>query len=150
MTDFNVLIPEMADWNNGAGIDIDGWITGAGDFRLAVGYSRIFWPRFVAYEGMVLREGAFTPKTVSGFMTQCKGDTSSVEAVINHIHLETLHYYAGAGANEERLVYLGRILTDIHKVKLAHEFPDLSFQVVFDDGPQDELIDYQLTFFQSR
>ena len=48
----------------------------------------------------------------------------------------------------ERLVYLGRILAEIHKAKLSYEFPNLSFEVLFDDGPKDELIDYQLTFFQ--
>ena len=36
MIDFNELIPEMRDWNNGAGIDVKSWIGCEGSFRMAV------------------------------------------------------------------------------------------------------------------
>jgi len=150
MTDFDALIPEMSRWNNGAGIDVDGWISGSGNFELAIGYSRVFWPNFVEYEGMVLREGGFTAETVAGWMNHYEGDASNVEAMVNHLHLETLHYYAGSGATRERLVYIGHVLVEIHKVKLAHDFPDRSFEVLFDDSIKEELMDYQFTFFQKR
>ena len=57
MTDFNKLIPEMRDWNNGAGIDVRSWIGCSGSFELAIGYSTIFWPEFVEIERYVLRAG---------------------------------------------------------------------------------------------
>jgi len=149
MTDFNALIPDMSRWNNGAGIDVDGWICGSGTFQLAIGYSRIFWPKFVEFEGLVLRVGSFTAETVAGFMQQSKGDKSSVEAVINHIHIETIHG-ATDDASRERLVFLGNLLKDIYSVKLAHDFPHRVFEVLFDDSFKEHLIDYQLTFFQKR
>lgn len=52
-TDFNLLIPELKDWNNGQGIDIESWIGCMGDFEKAIGYSVIFWPSFVEIEGCV-------------------------------------------------------------------------------------------------
>lgn len=149
MTDFNILIPELSRWNNGAGIDVDGWICGSGTFQLAVGYSRIFWPKFIEFEGLILREGSFSAETVRGFTEQTKGDKPSVEAVINHIHIETIH--GGADdVSRERLVFLGNLLKDIYSVKLAHDFPSRVFEVLFDDSFKEYLIDYQLTFFQKR
>jgi hypothetical protein len=57
MTDYTKLIPELPDWNNGKGIDVESWIDCTGNFQLAVGYSTLFWPRFVEFEDCVLREG---------------------------------------------------------------------------------------------
>ena len=57
-TDFTALIPELPQWNDGAGIDAESWIGCVGNFELATGYSLIFWPGFVRFEGYVLREGS--------------------------------------------------------------------------------------------
>jgi hypothetical protein len=48
---------ELAAWNNGAGIAIKSWIACEGNFSLAVGYASVFWPKFVVFEGYILREG---------------------------------------------------------------------------------------------
>ena len=53
MIDFNKLIPELKDWNNGKGIDIYSWIGCVGDFQKAIGYSVIFWPEFIEIDGGV-------------------------------------------------------------------------------------------------
>ena len=45
---------ELATWNNGAGIDLEGWISCEGRFSLAVGYASIFWPAFTLIEGHIL------------------------------------------------------------------------------------------------
>jgi hypothetical protein len=86
MTDFNELIPEMRDWNNGSGINATNWVACEGNFRLAVGYSAVFWLRFVEYEKYVLREG-FSVESLRGFEQQCKGDRGPVESVMNHLHI---------------------------------------------------------------
>jgi hypothetical protein len=39
---FSALIPELKDWNNGAGIDAEGWVECVGNYPLAIGYSLIF------------------------------------------------------------------------------------------------------------
>ena len=80
MTNFDQLIPEMRDWNNGSGIDVRAWVGCEGSFRLAVGYSAIFWPEFVEFEGYVLRAG-FSLESLRGFERQCDGDRRRIEAV---------------------------------------------------------------------
>ena len=66
MTDFDSLIPELRDWNNGGGIDAQTWVGCAGNFRLAIGYSTVFWPGFIEFEGYVLREG-FSVESLRSF-----------------------------------------------------------------------------------
>ena len=56
-TDFHKLIPELKDWNNGNGIDVQSWIQCVGSFQKAIGYSTMFWPEFVEIEGCVVRAG---------------------------------------------------------------------------------------------
>ncbi len=52
---FDQLIPEMREWNNGRGIDIESRIGCGGHFRHVIGYSVIFWSRFVEF-GQYVRE----------------------------------------------------------------------------------------------
>ena len=89
--DFNHLIPELKDWNNGKGIDIESWIGCIGNFQEAIGYSVIFWPTFVEIEGCIVRE-CVPRDNVLQWLKQCKGDCKSAEAMINHFHIEGLHH----------------------------------------------------------
>jgi hypothetical protein len=50
--------------------------------------------------------------------------------------------------NRDRLLYLGQILREIYQVKLAWQFPNKRFEVMFDDSFQDDLVNYQITFYQ--
>jgi hypothetical protein len=70
------LIPELADWNNGNGIDLGSWIGHMGDLNLAIGYSTLFWPKFVLFEDLILREG-FSPETLQVFIKQCGSEKKS-------------------------------------------------------------------------
>ncbi len=51
-------------------------------------------------------------------------------------------------ATEEQMRYLGRILKEIHDVKLGFNFPGRRFEVAFDDKPNKDPLDYTLTFWQ--
>lgn len=144
--DFATLIPELPLWNNGKGIDPQGWVECLGNFELAAGYSLIFWPRFVRFEGYVLREG-FSERALRGFEDPTAGNRASVEAVMNHDHIADIH--CNVRPTEAQLRYLGAVLKDIHEVKLRRDFPDLQFTVSFNDEPGLDLIDYQLTFWQT-
>jgi hypothetical protein len=147
MTDFNELIPEMRDWNNGKGVDVQTWVECEGNFRLAVGYSTLFWPRFTEFEGYVLREG-FSVESLRGFEQQCQEGRKTIEAVMNHFHLDGIQYMGCEDINRDRLLYLGQILREIYQVKLAWQFPNKRFEVMFDDSFQDDLVNYQITFYQ--
>jgi hypothetical protein len=148
MTDFNELIPEMRDWNNGRGIDIRSWIGCSGSFQLAIGYSTVFWPRFVEFEEYVLREG-FSVQSLRQFEEACAGDRRRVEAVMNHLHLADIQYYGCEDLTRERVVYLGQVLHEIYEAKLAWQFPDRRFEVCSDDAHLDDVMDYEITFFQT-
>ena len=145
--ELNKLIPEMRAWNDGAGIDPEGWIQCSGNYELAIGYSLIFWPRFVVIDDYVLRHGA-TEENLRAWEHAAGGDRRSIEAVINHIHMADLHMGAPE-PTEAQLRYLGRILKQVHEAKLKAEFPDRSFVVTFSDEPGLDLLDYELTFWQS-
>jgi hypothetical protein len=147
--DFNALIPELRDWNNGQGIDVESWIGCVGNFELAIGYSTVFWPRFIEFEGYVLREG-FSEEALRGFESGCNASRSGVEALMNHLHISDIHHYGCPGATRERLVHLGHVLREIYATKLAWQFPDKSFVVFFDDSELEDLTEYQLTFYQQQ
>jgi hypothetical protein len=147
--DFSTLIPELPQWNDGSGIDPESWVECVGNYELATGYSLIFWPRFVRFEGYVLRadtDGSVGVESLRGFERATACDRASVEAVMNHVHIADIH--CNVEATEAQLRYLGRVLKDIHDVKLARDFPDLQFTVSFNDEPGLNLIDYELTFWQ--
>jgi hypothetical protein len=147
--DWAKLIPEMKDWNNGAGIDPDGWIQCAGNFQLAVGYTIVFWPRFVEHDEMVLREG-FDSESLADWIRHYAGDKSAVESMVNHLHIGDVHSFGRSDGNRERLVHLGRVLKQIYECKLRLQFPERDIVVEFDDSPQAEMPTYVLTFFQRR
>ena len=101
----------------------------------------------------MLREG-FSEEALRGFKQQPNSieasvDTvrASVEAVMNHLHIADIH--CNVQPTEAQLRYLGRVLKDIHDVKLRRDFPDLRFVVSFSDEPNLDLTDYQLTFWQA-
>jgi hypothetical protein len=144
--DPNALIAELPRWNNGAGIDALSWIGCVGNFELAIGYSLIFWPRFVVVEDHVLRAGT-TPDRLDAWRKQPGCERAGVEAMLNHLHIVDLHA-VGEAVTEAQVRYLGRVLKAIHEVKLRADFPDRRFEVEFNDEPGLELLDYQLTFWQ--
>ncbi len=146
-TDFRELIPELADWNNGDGISIDGWLGCKGDFQLAIAFSRLFWPRFVEHDGCILFEG-FSVGSFDGFLAQAKGNRASVESVMNHHHLLDLFYHASDTATADQLSFLGSVLCDAWKTKLMSDFPNKHFEVTFNKGGPDNLLEYIVTFWQ--
>lgn len=106
--DFNQLIPEMQAWNNGAGIPPEEWVGCEGSNELAIGYSLIFWPRFLRIDDYVLRDTAGTEARLRRWEQSCR-DRVAIEAVMNHWHIADLHC-VGAPATEAQLRYLGRVL----------------------------------------
>lgn len=134
-------------WNDGAGIEPQAWIECVGNYELAAGYSLIFWPNFVRFEGYVLRDG-FSIESLRGFEEMTKGNRLAIEAVMNHVHIADIH--CNAEPTEIQLRYLGRVMKDIWEAKLGRDFPDLRLEVVFNDDPGLALDEYELTFWQTN
>ena len=151
-TDYTKLIPEMQDWNNGKGIDVESWVGCTGNFRLAIGYSTIFWPEFVEFEGYVLRKG-FSVEGLRSLEKNYAGKYPSpkktIEATMNHLHIADIQYCGCEDFTHERVIFLGRILREIHQAKLVWQFPEKAFEVHFDESnPDPSDWGYVLTFSQ--
>src|SRR5882757_5288018 len=140
---------ELSAWNNGKGIDLESWIGCEGNFSLAVGYASVFWPEFVEFDGYVLRKG-FSEDSLRGFERQQAGNRKSVEWLMNHLHIQDIHYSAG-DASKDKILLLGNLLKEIYQAKLEWQFPDRPCIIEFSipDDPED-LIGCQISFWQQR
>lgn len=140
---------ELAPWNNGTGIALESWIGCEGRFALAIGYSSVFWPEFVEFDGYVLRKG-FSESSLRGFEKQDGSTRKDVELHMNHLHIADIQHVGCADISEDKLVYLGRVLREIYEVKLKCQFPDRPCTVDFHKPSKgDDLFEYQITFWQN-
>jgi hypothetical protein len=144
------MIPELAAWNNGEGISLDNWIACEGSFKFAVGYSTLYWPKFILFEDYILQEN-FTVESVRGFEKQSNGDKRSVECILNHLHIADTHHPFCEDISADKIVFLGQILKEIWEAKLRWQFPDRPCVVDFYQ-PEDKsnLVEFQLTFWQKK
>jgi hypothetical protein len=142
------LIAELPRWNDGDGVEARDWIGMTGRYDLAVGYSLVFWPRFLQFEGYVLREEVFDEPNLRSWERAHPGKPQDIEAILNHLHITDLHRNDDT-LTEAQARYLGRTLKTIWETKLKLDFPDRAFIVDFDDEPDLDLIDYEITFWQA-
>jgi hypothetical protein len=111
---------DLSLWNNGDGIDLEGWVSSQGNFQLAVGYAEIFWPEFVLFEDYILRKG-FSVDSLRGFEKQCGEKRDSIECVMNHLHIADIHHVGCEDISKEKIVRLGSILKEIYEAKLKFD-----------------------------
>jgi len=146
----DALIAELPAWNDGrGGVTARAWVGMMGRYDLAVGYSLVFWPRFVRFESYVLREEAFDEANLRDWEQSHGDNPRAIEAVLNHLHIADLHI-ADDTLTEAQSIYLGRTLKSAWSAKLAIDFPDLAFEVAFDDTPGQDTLGYEVTFWQRR
>src|SRR5579862_6828123 len=93
---------ELSAWNNGAGIDLETWVANEGRFSLAVGYTSIFWPEFVEFDGYILRKG-FSEDSLRRFERQQNGNRLPVDATMNHLHIADIQHYNCEDASKDKL-----------------------------------------------
>ncbi len=149
-TDCTELIPELRTWSaGGKSISPEEWIGTIGSYEHLVAYAQVFWPDFVEHDDCVLRAG-FTEDLYDGFMAQTKGDKTSVEAVMNHRHVLDLFCNGNPMPTREMILYVGRLLRDTWQAKLKRDFPDRRIRVSFPEEHCEELLQYEVTFFQER
>ena len=144
------LIPELNAWNNGAGIDIESWIACVGNYEHLIAYGHLFWPEFLEYDDCVFFAHKFSEKNYRAFMEQTKGDTTAVEAVMNHTHILDICCNAQPRANRDMVLFVGRLLKDVWQVKLDRDFPKRRIIVSFPEEFQEDLVQYEVSFLQER
>lgn len=139
---------ELASWNGGAGIELDGWIGCTGRFSLAVGYAGVFWPQFELVDGYILSKGTDS-SVIKGFEQQAGATRWSVENTLNHLHLADIQYRGCPDCSPDKLLVLGNTLKQIYEAKLKWEFPDRPCEVEFfvpDDSS--DVNEFQISFWQ--
>lgn len=143
------LVPETRAWNNGTGIDLESWISSVGSIDHAIAYGELFWPEFKEFDGCIFFAD-FSQDAYRGFLVQTKGDKQAVEAVMNHRHIVDLFCGREPRPTREQLVYFGRLLKEMWTAKLQRDFPGRRFVVSFTEKPSNDLLDYEISFFQER
>ena len=143
------LVPEIGLWNNGCGISLDLWIRCVANIEHAIGFGELFWPDFVEHDGCVLFAG-FSEESFLGFMRQTGGDRRRVEVVMNHRHILDLFGGHDSSPTRSQIVYLGRLLKEMWSAKLQRDFLGKRCVVSFSDEPSEDLLGYEVTFFQGR
>ncbi|QKK32360.1 hypothetical protein FE844_023430 [Rhizobium indicum] len=145
----NSMKTELAAWNDGRGISLRDWTANSGNFSLAVGYSEIFWPRFVAFEKYVLVDG-FNIEGLRWFEQNPEATRQSIEWVMNHFHIADIQHSACTDMAGDKLAILGERLREIYMAKLGWQFPDRTFVVEFVQPERaDDFPDYQMSFCQT-
>lgn len=140
---------ELGAWDNGAGIPLETWAECQGNYKLAVGYAALLWPRFEAVGRYILLEGK-TKENIEGFERQEGASPKGVEWVLNHWHLADPHIQDHAQLSSDKLLFLGNIIKEMWEAKLRVQFPDRPCIVEFyvPEDPE-ELSEYQVSFWQS-
>lgn len=148
-TDFSQLIADLRLWNNGDGIDVQGWLSATGDYEHAIAYAELFWPDFVNYDGCIFRI-AMDEETYHKWIKVTNGNKTSVEEVVNHIHILDFFPNVKEPPSKEQVRHLGLKLRDMWEAKVKRDFPNRDIIVHFLDSDTDDLVDYQVTVFQRR
>lgn len=148
------MVEELSLWNNGKGIDLESWVGCEGNFRLAVGYTSIFCPKFVEYNGYILQAEEVNEHLISAVKRwESVNDTTrqGVEWVINHLHIADIQHNGCEDISKDKLLVIGNALKRIYEAILSYEFPDRPCVVEF-HVPEDEhdLDSYQISFWQKK
>ena len=142
---YNKLIPEMSQWNNGKGIDIESWLMCMGNFELAVAFGWLFWPQFKIHDDCILAVD-IDLSTYQLFLKEANGNKQFVESRANHLCLVDLFHQDVAKPSDALLFHLGELLQDAWGCKLIRDFPDRKITVPFTESGGD----FMITAYQER
>lgn len=140
----------MPEWNNGKGIDLDGWAQCTASSWSLIGASRVLWPDFVLFDDCVFRDHVPDKANYRDWMVRTGGDRTGVEAVLNHLHVSDAFQTKSPGSLEGQVRYIGGVMVAMLRAKLAQEFPDRIFEVSWDCDRNPDMAMWSVTFFQPR
>lgn len=114
-------------------------------------WREVLWPDFTEYDGCVFchKLDDADEQTYRDWLTQLGGDRPRVEAVMNHQHIVDLLEHVVESPSRDVVLTFGRLMRDLWTAKLSRDFPERRFTVSFDEDHCDDLVDYEITFFQA-
>ena len=94
--------------------------------------------QFELIDGCVLRKGAWTKNTLREWQEKLGENTSAIESVINHIHLQTLFWLSeNQNLSVNAMDKIGREVKLAWEKTLASKFPERSFMVTCNKAEKD-------------
>lgn len=143
------MIDELRTWNSDAGIPLESWVEYEGNYKLAVGYAALMWPKFKAVGKYILVEGV-SQENIERFESQAGSTPKGIEWVLNHRHLADLHPHDHEDLSADKLLFIGSIIKEMWEAKLLTQFPDrpCTVELFVPDDPE-ELSEYQISFWQT-
>lgn len=148
LEDQNNLIPELANWNYGQGIDIEAWLQAIGNYEHAIAYTTLFWPEFQLHDGCIFLAG-IDEDIYQKWLKATNGDKTSVQAIMNHKHILDLFPNTEVDPTRDQVIHLGRKLKEMWQAKLNRDFPDHKITILFPEEEFDDLLSYEITFLIS-
>lgn len=148
----NTLLPELAAWNNNAGIDIESWIRCIGRYDHAIGYTTIFWPNFTLHDDCVFissyNDKIDNWENYNNWMKTYHGDKTQVEKIMNHEHIINIFKNSEFTPTIDIIEYFGNLLVDMWLCKLKKDYPDNNIIVdFFEDSKIEGLNRYIITVY---
>jgi hypothetical protein len=147
--DASKLIPELSQWNDGNGIDLNDWLNTIARYDHAIGYAAFFWPDFVLHDDCIFID-APSVENYENWMSKFQGNKANVEGMLNHRHILDFFCHSDVEPTREIVVHMCQILKDMWSCKLQRDFPDRHFTVKCVGDESTDLLDYQITVYQQR
>ncbi len=121
-----------------------------GGLHLAVGFTSLFWPRLVEFHGDVFLAEGFSAEVYELWLAEKSLTSQDRQRVMNEVHLWDLFGCHEDQREEECYIVLGRVMRSTWQALLGEQYPERSFEVIFDDGSRSGTDAYgpQLTFFE--
>jgi hypothetical protein len=69
---------------------------------------------------------------------------------MNHVHILDIFPNPLVKPSRQMVLYVGKLLKDVWQAKLKRDFPDRRIIVSFPDDYSEDLLEYEVTFFQER
>jgi hypothetical protein len=144
-TEQEEIIPELKLWHQ-QGMDLRSFLVSHASPDKFISYSEMFWPEFLEFDDCIFFADGFSEKGYHEWRRQL--DKKQTEAMLNHRHIHDFFLNAEQKPTRAATIFIGRLLKEIWSVKLSHEFPERKFVVSFPEDYSDQLIDYEVSFFQ--
>lgn len=129
------LIPELAQWNAGAGVSPDEWILieGRADHSLAL--CAMIWPEFVEFEGYVLRR-PLNVEQLRDWQKTGEMNRQQIETAMNAYLLEGMfpQDQTDLPLKNAQFKRLASVMADMLSAKLVRDFPEHRFSVFLMNG----------------
>jgi hypothetical protein len=143
LPDFSKLKSEV-DWD----YSLQNYIETRGTLELAVAFSRLFWPEFIARNGCIVRADGFSPENFDRWWTETGGNRRSIECSLNVVHVADLVPSDVTELDPSVLDYLGSAIAEMWHARLGQLFPQRRFEVKYspisDQADSGSVVAYQL------